>query len=148
MKINMIISFSALVLACACYAINQLWYQYRLRWSKPFGRGLFDGMSWLRKYAYTVDKKGSPSPAIAPNNWYYKIFKIKYKEKFPGSATIFVLFTDGMHFTQHFYIILLVISIMTSGTPGNFKEGTILFFEYYFVWLVFFNLFYSIFSKK
>lgn len=57
--------------------------------------------SWIRKYK-RVDK-GSPistSLIIARNTWYTRFFKLQYKEAFPGSATIFVMFTDGFHLMQ------------------------------------------------
>lgn len=55
----------------------------------------WDKDSYKNKYDYPVD-----GIEPAPQNWYYKLFKIKYKERFPGSATIFVTLTDGYHLTQ------------------------------------------------
>lgn len=112
-----------IVMSTMCYAINQLWYEDKLRWITN-GDGFWGKDSWVRKYKckYTLLKTGSFIREFdkAPNTWYYRFFKIKYKERFPFSATFLVMFTDGMHLTQHFYFIFLVLSMVT--TPHDWQS--------------------------
>ncbi len=133
----MIISLLLLALASCAYTINQLIYNGKLKWHDDRDSYGFWGMlSYKRKYELPyVDP---------PNNWYYRFFKIKYKERFPGSATCFVMFTDGLHLTQHFFIISLLGAICTY-TPyySHLVNGLV----YYAVWLVTFNLSYKYLSK-
>lgn len=45
------------------------------------------------KYA----KDGDGNKTAAPDNWYYRFYKLKYKEAFPLSATLLVSLTDPWH---------------------------------------------------
>ena len=55
--------------------------------------------SWKNKYRQIKLYGTEESVFIpAPNNWYYRFFKLKYKEDFPLSATLLVFLTDAYHF--------------------------------------------------
>lgn len=99
-----------LILAIACRSISELALHGKLRWSK--GDDSFWGEeSYWRKYA---------SPIDAPkNNWYYKFFKIGYKERWPTSATFTVFATCGMHLMQFLYHLSLSASFSLA-TGVNF----------------------------
>jgi hypothetical protein len=45
---------------------------------------------------------------------YYRAFGIKYKEAFPGSATVFVFLTDGYHLIQWIMTKCVFIAVATS----------------------------------
>jgi len=59
---------------------------------------LWMGESWKNKYKQ-IKLYGTEDYVFipAPNNRYYRFFKLKYKEAFPLSATLFVAFTDNYH---------------------------------------------------
>lgn len=59
---------------------------------------------WKNKY------KQPMSPA--PKNWYYRFFKLKYREKFPLSGSLLVSLTDKYHFYQLIFKLLLCTSIV------------------------------------
>ena len=61
--------------------------------------------SWDRKY------KEPKEPA--PTTWYYKLAVLKYKERFPGSGTVFVALTDGYHFSQLLFKLSLVAAVVS-----------------------------------
>lgn len=50
----------------------------------------------------------------APDNLYYKLADLKYKEAFPLSATLFVSLTDGWHLTKliNNWLIMIVIAML------------------------------------
>lgn len=97
------------VLAVIAYTISQLIMHSKIRFKGNYWSN--DGRS---KY-----KKGLPP---APDNWYYRFFKIKYKERFPGSATLFVSLTDGYHSSQMLFKGFLAL------TFGGFHFVTIVIF--------------------
>lgn len=81
---------------------------YTVSQSITFGKFRLRGdfwQNWNRKY------KEPKEPA--PTTWYYKLAVLKYKERFPGSGTIFVSLTDGYHFSQMVFKVSLVLSIVT-----------------------------------
>lgn len=94
-----------LILAIAAYSISQLVNHGKLRWSKVNSE-FWGTWSSIRKYKYVV---GRIQPA--PTTYYYKLFNIPYKERFPGSATFLVLFTDGYHFMQSLSFVMLALSL-------------------------------------
>lgn len=51
---------------------------------------------WKKRYAIGGETKLIP----APNTWYYRTFRLKYQEKFFGSATFLAAFTDLYHAAQ------------------------------------------------
>jgi len=102
-----IIGCVCFMLAIACYAVVQtLQLRHDMSiWRSVRADSFFGIGSWYRKY----DKKFLDRPA--PSNWYYRRFGIRYKEKFPGSATVFVFLTDAMHFFQFMFFNLLCLSV-------------------------------------
>ena len=96
------LSIIFLIASIGCYSLKELHAHSKLKWSK--GDDSFWGEeSYWRKYANPMD---------APlENWYYKFFKIKSKERWPTSATFTVMFTDGMHLMQFLHHLLLAISL-------------------------------------
>jgi hypothetical protein len=93
----MILALILLAVSIAAYSISQLQQHSKLRWSKESG-GFWSNFSWTRKYK-SFENNGIDL-VDAPNTWYYRFFKIKYKERFPLSATFLVNFTDGYHACQ------------------------------------------------
>ena len=62
-----------------------------------------DSEGWKNKY------KQPMTPA--PENWYYKLFNLKYREKFPLSGSLLVLFTDKYHFFQFVFKLFICTAI-------------------------------------
>lgn len=76
--------------------------------------GFFSSLQWTRKYKLaTMDPDDAYMGLFrtAPDNWYYRFFKIKYQERFPLSATLLSLFTDAYHSSQALMRILMSLSI-------------------------------------
>lgn len=93
MVIQYVISVILLILGTIAHALHELAGQGKLdRMQKASPTGFFGAHSYERKYKI-------PNIA-APNNWYYRWNEIHWKERFPGSATIFVSFTDFYHLSQ------------------------------------------------
>lgn len=103
-----ILSFISFALGVFCFSVKELQAHGKLKWVKD-GHPFWDQDSWERKYA--SDDEGHILPA--PDNWYYRFFKIKYKERFPLSATLLVSLTDGAHLMQTAFKVLFCISIVT-----------------------------------
>jgi len=81
---------------------------YGMSQSITFGKFRLKGdfwQNWNRKYKHPLQ----PAPTI----WYYKLAVLKYKERFPGSGTIFVSFTDGYHFSQLMFKLSLMLAIVS-----------------------------------
>jgi hypothetical protein len=117
-----LISLSSLALAIGFYSVGQLVNQGKLKWSKEgrLLRGFWDDDSYLRKYKLTPES----TVMKAPENWYYRFFKIKYKERFPLSATFLVNLTDGYHLMQS--LSFLSLSVCVSLLSG---------ITFWYVWL-------------
>lgn len=73
----------------------------------------FGSESWKRKYKIRTGALLKSDP----DHWYYSFFNIKYKERFPGSATIFVFLTDAPHFFQ--FIMLTIIAVLLTVCQGG-----------------------------
>lgn len=58
--------------------------------------GFFGSHQDKRKYKH--DSMDFPVPA--PDNWYYRFYDLKHKERFPLSSTALVFLTDAFHFFQ------------------------------------------------
>lgn len=101
----MIAAILTLIIAVGCRAIAELQQHGKLKWSTMY-TGFWDQRSWNRKYKW--DQFGQLIKA--PESWYYKTLKIKYKEKFPLSATLLVFLTDGYHLSQFAYHVFLALS--------------------------------------
>lgn len=97
-----LIALFLLAVSIGAYSISQLQQHGKLMFDSPF----WDASSWKLKYKIEWIKcRDGNLPdlgqfTLAPNNWYYRLFKIKYKERFPLSATFLVALTDGYHLTQ------------------------------------------------
>lgn len=137
----MILAGFFLFLSIVAYAIKELQYHNKLRWMNYDQRfGFWGEASYLRKYKCTRndDLLGYPL-SKAPDTWYYRFFKIPYREKWPTSATFTVLFTDGVHLTQSISFICLALSI-------SILSNVALWYVWPFVLLVN-SLTYKIFSR-
>lgn len=128
------ISFACFAAGVFFYTIKELQSFGKLKWQK--GDDSFWGEnSHYRKYANPLD---------APkDNWYYRFFKIGYKERSPGSATIFVMFTDGAHLCQTLFKLLFCISIVTYSMDFSWWMALV----YFVIWGVVFTITYKILSR-
>lgn len=95
-----------LVIAFMAYAVKELQQFGKLNWFGFWGK-----VSWARKYKRILDTKQATIFVPAPNNWYYRLFKIRYKERFPLSATALVFLTDGFHLMQTIFFACLVAAM-------------------------------------
>lgn len=127
----MILTTLSMIAAVACYAIKELHAHSKLKWSK--GDDSFWGEeSYWRKYASPID------PPV--DNWYYRLFNIGYREKWPTSATLTVALTDGMHLAQAGFKLFLALSFVP--LTGWIWAGVI-----WVLWWISFTIFYRIFSR-
>lgn len=96
----MILSTLLFLLAVVAYSIKELQSFGKLKWM-GYDSSFWGASSSVRKYKYINGKIQS-----APNNWYYRLTKLKYKERFPLSGSILVFLTDGAHLMQFFFKLL------------------------------------------
>lgn len=109
-------------LAITAYTITQLIIHGKLKWAD---RGFWSvNGDW--KYEWMTIQRQKVKVA-APNNWYYRLTKVKYKERFPGSATIFVFVTDGYHLLQFFFKAFIVAAIVTYTRYFGYYDAIIYF---------------------
>lgn len=115
----MIASLVCFFAAIVCYAIVQTLQLRPLDsiWADAAPFSFWGRSSHVRKYAFRK-KKYSRLMLPAPDNWYYRKFKIKYQERFAGSATVFVWVTDAMHFFQFMYFNLMALSYALAFSSG------------------------------
>lgn len=91
-----------LIIAIACRSISELALHGKLKWSKE-DDSFWGEHSYTRKYA---------NPYEPPKeNWYYRFYKIGYLERWPTSATLTVMFTDGPHLSQFMFFNFLSLSV-------------------------------------
>lgn len=139
-----ILSVILFIASVACYTISQLLNHSKIGLTGKNTWSFFGHDSHLRKYkniggpdqVYIIDR--------APNNWYYRLFRIPYRERFLGSATIFVFLTDGYHLMQFFFKLFLCASI------ALYKPLFIWWIDAVGLWVLFgivFTLGYRIFSR-
>lgn len=102
----MIAAILTLILAVGCRAISELANHGKLKWSKN-DNSFWGHDSYIRKYKL----KHGREMELAPTTYYYKLFNLKYKERFPLSATFLVFATDGMHLSQAAYHVFLALSL-------------------------------------
>jgi hypothetical protein len=122
----LLLALLLLAIGIACYSLRELQSQGKLRWQKE-DASFWGNDSWLRKYKLD-DKK---QLIEAPHTWYYRFFKIKYKERFPLSATFLVNFTDGYHAMQSASFVSLAGCIsLLSGIPFYFVWPGIIFVHF------------------
>ncbi len=122
------------VVVIVCYSLVQLSNHGKLKWSDDREWFNFWGrLSYFNKYKVPT--------TLAPKTWYYRFFKVQYKERFPGSATIFVAFTDGYHLSQWIMInsLTAIIAILL--------QSWIAFIVVRVIWWLVFNLCYKFLSK-
>ncbi len=105
-----------ILLGIVCYAVFQILQlkHFKSIWGKTDIYSFFGKQSWVRKYKYycsSINGMVMFTPIKEPN-WYYKLFKIDFEEKFPGSATIFVFLTDAMHLFQFLFFNFLTLGIV------------------------------------
>lgn len=145
--LSLAISIACLILAAAFKALAESCAHGKNRWSEH-PTDFFGHLSWKRKWKYITytetagGKKHPLSLMPAPTTYYYKLFNLKYKERFPGSATIFVALSDGYHaaFSMMTSFIVLAVAIWTPW-PILFFIGARC------VWSVVFTIGYKCFSR-
>jgi hypothetical protein len=135
-----IYSLICLSLGAVCYCCSQLIMHGKLKWSEDEkGFDFWGKNSGARKY------KRLPNGTIllpAPTTYYYKLFNLKYKERFPGSATVFVALTDGYHLCQLLFLLLI------SGAIAVHTENWLLWLLIYrCTFGVIFTVCYKLFAK-
>jgi len=136
--ISLITALILFIIAAVAYAIKDLQSHFKFKWEGKH-TSFWGNNSWMRKYNYTEDMYRTP----LPDNWYYNTFKIEYKERFPGSATIFVFMTDGWHLMQFVFLnsLLLGFAVLTI-------HPIIWFIVFRAIWAIVFNISYRVFSKQ
>lgn len=136
-----ILALLCLISAAGCYAVIeniQIRHEKSI-WSKSSIYSFWGVNGWTRKY-YRNKLHGVFE--LAPKNWYYRSFNLKYREKFPGSATVFVFVTDAHHFFQWlmFNLIALSLALVLWGDIGAILIGVI---AIRILWSVVFTLFFE-----
>jgi hypothetical protein len=108
------LGFISLALSIACYSVSQLQQHGKLRWMRRndllYMFDFWGSESWVRKYK-TFRVEGVDAPVEAEQNWYTRLFKIKYTERWPTSTWLTVAFTDGYHLMQFFFLLFLSLSV-------------------------------------
>lgn len=129
----MIPNIILIAIAAACWALMSH-YTFHNRVKDPYS--FWGEESWKRKYKREGMNATTNDPYrlyAAPDTWYYRFFKINYRERFPLSATVLVFLTDGYHLVQWVGVKCLCIAI-----ASDIKE----FFILWAVWLIVFNIIY------
>lgn len=149
-----IINITLLVLIAFCYAIVSLAYAGKLGDDrKPYG--FWGAMSYMRKYRLVGFMSTVYPPTKGLYGWYHKFFKIKYKERFPLSATALVSFTDGLHTVQWFMLkfLYLLIAVNFDYPMFQFLNNwglSNLIWDFFVSWIIFgtiFTLTYKYFNR-
>lgn len=99
-----------LILAVGSYSISQLQQHGKLKWMDK-GFGFWGAQSWYRKYKQKKTDRDPYDFEPAPNNWYYKLITVKYRERWFTSTWLTVAFTDGYHASQSVSFICLAGSL-------------------------------------
>lgn len=94
--------------------------------------GFFGSSQWVRKYK-------RPRTDETPKNFYYKTFRIPYKECFPLSATALVFVTDAYHFFQWLTTKLIFLAI---------TRDPLTYVLIWVVWSIGFNIVYTLLSAN
>ena len=134
-----------LVVAAACWAtMNTLTFHHGNSLFASCKPTSFFGVdSWKRKY-----KSGLIYPAPR-GNFYYKLFKLDYKEAFPLSATALAFLTDGYHFLQFIMLWAIAIAIPTFEYSPVYPtldlvEIAKITLAYRIIWSIVFNMVFTI----
>ena len=124
-------SLALLCLSAPFYAYCALHDEGKLKGWGP-DEGFFGNNQYRRKYKKTY-------PRLAPNTWYYRFFKLPYKETYPLSATILAWTTDGYHLFQLVWKALIIdsMAILTPWPWTVFLSG---FSAFTFVFALFYKL--------
>lgn len=138
-----------LMLAAACYAVKDH-LVFHNRNTTPFRKYRFFGSeSDKRKYKKAPSKQGILSSYDlypAPDHWYYRVFKIPHKEKFPWSATALVFLTDGVHLFQWLFIKFMLLAFTLTYDHG-FHFNWLWFIALWAGWSLAFNFVFTKLNK-
>lgn len=93
--------------------------------------GFFGKFQYRRKYNDDLDPP--------PNNWYYRFFKLPYKERFTLSATLLAWTTDGYHSFQLVWKSLVIASVAIL-TPWPWTFFITAFSLFTFIFALFYKL--------
>lgn len=133
----MILTISLVAIASACWGVMTFYITHGNIRNRV---GFFGRDSWKRKYARN---RSFPEEVYfmipSPDNWYYRFFRIKYKEKFPLSATMLVFVTDGFHLFQWIFIKVILLAI---------TQDLYLYLGLWLIWTIIFQLVYTYLPKK
>lgn len=138
-----LLSLGFMLIAAVCYCISQLWCFGKLKWGKHL-YGFWGNQSDKRKYLNTKKDEFAKDEFMAMfplsyyrtahhkpfKKWYYTTFNIPYTEAFPGSATIFTLFTDGYHCCQFLFKAFICLSIVTYSPILGYWDAIIYFVSF------------------
>jgi hypothetical protein len=102
--------------ACSWGLTSVLAFQHGLQ-VKP--ESFFGVDSWKRKY-----KTWNGQLVRSRRTFYYKTFNLKYKERFPLSATLLVFLSDGYHACQ-FVAIQSLLSVIALQSDYKFVPAII-----------------------
>lgn len=130
--IIVIIKLLLIGVAAAAYALLSHYTHHNDAKNKT---SFWGSQSWVRKYKRNPDG----SLVAAPKSWYYKLFKLEYKEAFPLSASLFVFVTDYWHACQW---------VMTTSLFLAFTSTWWGFALLWSIWHLFFNVVYLAKKKK
>jgi hypothetical protein len=100
----LLIGLILLVSSSIPYAVKEYYHKNGFLNLRP--TGFFGRNSWKRKWKYEAGR-----PILAPKNWYYKFFKLKYRERFLLSSTLLVFLTDAPHLFGWLYRRLSELSL-------------------------------------
>lgn len=111
-----IIGLLSLVLTMVCYSLNEVrkWRYSIFIWRTSNRLGFWGQDSWERKYKLNGGLRLPPR-----NNWYYRFYGIRYREKFLFSASLLVWLTDGHHFLQFWMFNFMATAICSTWNIGN-----------------------------
>lgn len=108
----------------------------------------FGARSDLRKYKHS--KETIAAAQKAPNTWYYRIFDLRYRERFPFSGTALVFITDGFHMSSFLNKLFVVFALIFSplGTEHTWQKIVVLALYYSTAWALGFFLSYNLIFQK
>src|SRR5688572_33141117 len=96
----------SLIISIGCYSISQLAQHKKLRWMSKDPLGFWGEDMDKRKYDYA---NGGRLPS--KNNWYTRIFRIPFKERWITSTNFTSFATDGYHLMQSIFLASLSLSV-------------------------------------
>lgn len=121
-----ILSFLSFAIGVFCFSIKELSAHGKLKWAKETIGGdlptFWAQHSDMRKYKIDKSNPRAYSFAKAPDNWYYRFFKIKHKEKWFTSTNFTVMFTDGMHLCQALFFLFISLAFSIALQLENWKQ--------------------------